>query len=191
MPEAVPFLYGPMEIAARMPCCAWNIQCVQPVFASSANTAPLSLPTNSRPPATAGWARAELTPGKPNAHLSVSFGTDAAERLPRCAGTNRVLAVVEPQPFQPSATAAAVRAAGFDVQRPTSDTFGAVPTGRPAMNPATARRSASVSAPPCWYILPLISDVRIASGAFCDRISRVGARDPAAGAVWQLAHDFS
>ena len=31
----------------------------------------------------------------------------------------------------------------------------------------------------------------MASGAFCARISRVGARDPAVGAVWQLAHDFS
>src|SRR5688500_17570018 len=85
-PDAVPFLYGPTDIAVRTLCCAWNVQYVQPVFASSENTAPLSLPTKTRPPTTAGWARAELTPAKPNAHFSVSFGTAAAESLPLSAG---------------------------------------------------------------------------------------------------------
>src|SRR5690242_5104889 len=36
-----------------------------------------------------------------------------------------------------------------------------------------------------------MSDVRIASGAFCARISRVGAREPAVGLAWQLAQAFS
>src|SRR5437867_9296406 len=67
---------------------AWNVQCVQPVFASSAYTMPLWLPTNTRPPATVGSARAVTALGNPNAHFSVSFGTWSA--VMPAAGWNRM-----------------------------------------------------------------------------------------------------
>jgi hypothetical protein len=43
-----------MTIAVRTPASAWNVQNVQPVAASSEYTAPVWLPMNTRPPATAG-----------------------------------------------------------------------------------------------------------------------------------------
>ena len=39
---------------------------------------PASLPTKIRPPATLGWARAELVSPNPKAHFTLSFGTSAA-----------------------------------------------------------------------------------------------------------------
>jgi hypothetical protein len=60
---------------------------MQPVFGFSANTSPLSLEMNRRPPTTVGCARAEVTPGNPNAHLSVSRGTSGAVMPPFSPGT--------------------------------------------------------------------------------------------------------
>jgi hypothetical protein len=102
-----------------------------------------------------------------------------------------LLATVPPQPFQPALIAAAVNAGGAAVQRPTLEGGAAAPIGRPARNPATARRSASVSSEPCRNMLPLVSAVRIASGAIAASVSRRGARESAAGCAWQLAHAFS
>ena len=38
---------------------------------------PISLPKNTRPANTVGWAVTALTPGMPNAHFNVSRGTDS------------------------------------------------------------------------------------------------------------------
>ncbi len=64
--------------AVRTPPSALNVQCVQPVSASSAYTVPLSLPTNTRPATMAGLPYACVPPGKPKAHFSFSFGTSSA-----------------------------------------------------------------------------------------------------------------
>ena len=77
---------GPTVIAERTAACAWNVQMVQPLAASSAYTMPLWLPTNRRPPATAGCARADVALGKPKAHFSVSVGICAAVRPASAAG---------------------------------------------------------------------------------------------------------
>ena len=71
------FVFGraPIVMPLRTPDFAWNVQIVQPLFASSAYTTPLWLPTNSRPPATVGSARADVALGNPNAHFNTSFGT--------------------------------------------------------------------------------------------------------------------
>src|ERR1043166_1286435 len=73
---------------------------MQPVFALSENTSPLSLEMNTRPPTTTGCARAEVTPGRPKAHFNFSRGTSGAVMPPLSAGTYRVLVMVPPQPFQ-------------------------------------------------------------------------------------------
>src|SRR6478609_10096241 len=66
---------GPTVMAFLMIDPVSNDQYTQPVFASSEYTKPLSLPTNTRPDATVGCALADTPDGKPNAHLSFSFGT--------------------------------------------------------------------------------------------------------------------
>ena len=45
---------------------------------------PFWLPTNSRPPATVGCDQADVASGNPNAHFSVSFGTDCSAVSPAC-----------------------------------------------------------------------------------------------------------
>ena len=67
-----------MVTAARTAASALNTQCTQPVAALSAYTAPLCVPTNTRPPTIVGCASALSSPGKPNAHLSFRRGTSAA-----------------------------------------------------------------------------------------------------------------
>src|SRR4030095_14323262 len=128
---------------------------------------------NTRPPSTAGCDLAELTPAKPKAHFNFSFGTVVALRPPFDCGWNRVLATPAPQPFQPASRIDACVRAGVGVPRPTIDGGAAVPPGRPARNPATARRSASVSSEPCRNMLPTVRDVRIDSGAIVASTSRV------------------
>src|SRR5687768_12098103 len=88
-----------MLIAVRTPPSALNVQWVQPVFASSEYTMPLVLPTNTRPAATVGWPDADDTPGKPNAHFSVSFGICAAVSPAAFSFWNRVFAASLPHPF--------------------------------------------------------------------------------------------
>src|SRR5579872_787438 len=77
---------GPITIPDRTAAFAWKVQIVQPLFASSAYTVPFWLPTNTRPPATVGSARAVVAFGNPNAHFSVSFGTFSALRPAWSAG---------------------------------------------------------------------------------------------------------
>jgi hypothetical protein len=154
---------------------------VQPVVASSAKTSPLSLATKTREPTMTGCERAELTPGKPNAHFSFSRGTIAALKPPLAIDCERVFSGLPPHPFHPVRSDAAVSGRGAAVQRPTVDAGAAAPTGRPARNAATARRSMSESSEPWRNILPLVSVVRIASGANCARRSRCGARDSGIG----------
>src|SRR5579864_5806380 len=64
-----------MTMPDRTAALAWNVHIVQPLLASSAYTVPLWLPTNTRPPATVGSARAVVAFGNPNAHFSVRRGT--------------------------------------------------------------------------------------------------------------------
>src|SRR6185436_17079282 len=152
---------------------------------------PLSLPTNTRLPSTAGCERAELTPAKPNAHFSFIRGSIGAVTPPVAAGEYRLLATPAPHPFQPVRRSAAVSAFGVAVQRPTVGSGAAVPTARPVRNADTARRSASVNADPCRNMLPVVSAVRIVSGASCASAARLGARESAAGFWWQFAQAFS
>src|SRR5262245_6152824 len=136
-----------------MPAFVWNIQYVQPLFASSAKRSPLSLPTNNRLPRTAGCDRAELTPGNPKAHFNFRRGIIGAVRPPFSADWKRVFVAPEPpHPFQPLVRSAVVIAGALAVHVPAFDGGPAVPTGRPARNAATARRSASVNADPCRNI---------------------------------------
>ena len=60
------------------------------------------------------------------------------------------------------------------MQRPCVGSGAAVPTARPARNAETARRSASVSAEPCRNMLPVVSAVRIVSGASWPERGAVG-----------------
>ena len=63
-----------MVIAVRTPASASNDQWTHPVAASSEYTKPVSTPRNARPLAMYGCPNTELTPGNPNAHLSLSLG---------------------------------------------------------------------------------------------------------------------
>src|SRR5262245_798605 len=154
---------------------------MHPRLASSAYTSPLSLATKSRSPSTAGCDRAELTPANPNAHFSFNLGTVVALRPPLACDWNLVLPAPAPHPFHPASKVDACSGVGDAVHRPTIGGGAAVPTGRPARKPATARRSASVSSEPCRNMLPTVSVVRIASGATVLRTSRVGARESGPG----------
>src|SRR5262249_2195226 len=77
---------GPITIPVRTPAFAWNVQTMQPLFASMAYTVPLWLPTKPRPPARVGAARAVTAFGNPTAHLSVSFGVCSADTPASAAG---------------------------------------------------------------------------------------------------------
>src|ERR1051325_7224822 len=111
---------------------------MQPVFALSAKTSPLSLEMNTRPPATTGCARAAVTPGRPKAHFSFSFGTSGALRPPLSAGTKRVLVSVPPQPFQLEPRVGSVIGGTGVVQRADAAIGAGDPSARPARNSATA-----------------------------------------------------
>ena len=94
----------------------------------------------ARQPTTAGWARAELAPANPNAHLSFSLGTSCADSPLRSAGRYRVFVTPAPHPLQPALIAAAVRRGGAGVQRPTVD---AARGRRPVARPGTPRQRAA------------------------------------------------
>src|SRR6185295_16784773 len=117
---------------------------MHPVFALSANTSPLSLEMNTRPPATTGCARAAVTPGRPNAHFSFSRGTSGALSPPLSAGTKRVLVTVPPQPFQLEPLVGSDMAGTGVVQRADAAIGVGDPSARPARNSATDFFSASL-----------------------------------------------
>src|ERR1043166_10284629 len=117
---------------------------MQPVFALSENTSPLSLEMNTRPPTTTGCARAEVTPGRPKAHFNFSRGTSGAVMPPLSAGTYRGLVMVPPQPFQFEPFVGSDMAGGAVVQRADSAIGVGDPTARPARNSATVFFSASL-----------------------------------------------
>src|SRR5687767_8113848 len=89
-----------MVMAVRTAAPAWNVQYEQPVRESSEYTPPVALPTNTRPPTTAGCANADVASGNPNAHRNFSLGTSAALRPAIAAGWKRALESSAPQPFQ-------------------------------------------------------------------------------------------
>src|SRR5262249_43697044 len=126
----------------------------------------------------------------PNAHFSFRRGTVSAVRPLASRDWYRVFAVDAPHPFQLVAAARLIAAGGATVQRPRVGAGPGVPTGRPARNSGTARRSAAVSSAPFLNIVPLVSATRIASGAIWRSASRSGARESAGGCAWQLAHAF-
>src|ERR1051325_5302213 len=103
-----------MLIAVRTPAPAGYVQKMHPVAASREYTAPLTLPTNTRPPATVGCAKAIGSLGNPKAHFSLGRPT-AAAASPGF-GWWCELSRSSPHPFQsPSASA---NAFGGAVQRP-------------------------------------------------------------------------
>src|SRR4051794_23345413 len=116
---------------------------MHPVFALSANTSPLSLEMNTRPPTVTGCDRAAVTPGRPNAHFSLSRGTSGAVMPPLSAGTYRVFVTVPPQPFQFDPFVGSDIGGAAVVQRADAAIGAGEPIGRPARNSATALLSAS------------------------------------------------
>src|SRR4030095_3168913 len=112
--------------------------------------------TNRRPPATIGWARADVTTEYPNAHFSLSFGRSAAVSPPLAADWNRVFATPLPQPFQPPALDGS-RIGGEEVQRFTTTGGEGGANARPARNTATAFRSSLLSALAWRIIRPSVS----------------------------------
>src|SRR5580765_724079 len=98
--------------------------------------------------------------------------------------------MVPPHPFQFAPFPGSVMGGAADEQRPTVGSGAAVPNFRPARNSATARFSASVRSWAFRYMLPVVSDVRIDSGAKSARASRFGARFSGLGCAWHVAHVF-
>src|ERR1700679_3821025 len=91
-----------MLMAVRTGPSALKLQYMHPVAASSEYTSPPALPTNNRPPTTAGWENAIGSLGNAKAHFSLSLGTSPASRP--CFFWKCELVGSEPQPDQsPSA----------------------------------------------------------------------------------------
>ncbi len=123
-------------------------QCVQPVLASSAKMSPLSPPTNTRLPSTAGCDRAESDAGNPNAHFN--FIARHHRRGDAAGGARRVArwCAPAPQPFQPPrGSSPSAPWAPPPCNAPTVGS-GVGPRRGRRRNPDTARRSASVIAEP-------------------------------------------
>jgi hypothetical protein len=94
--------------------------------------------------------------------ISVRRPYRSSRSLHRCSHrAARIRCSGSPQPFHPFVRSAVMIAGAFVVHLPTSDGGAAVPTGRPARNAATARRSASLRAEPCRNICPLVSVTRV------------------------------
>ena len=85
---------------------------------------PDSLPRNTRPPNTVGCALTALTPGMPNAHFNVSFGTDCAVSPAAAADWNRELVRSLPHPFHCGSVAASASGRAGVVQRPAAGSGG-------------------------------------------------------------------
>src|ERR1043166_2102626 len=100
-----------MLIAVRTPAPAGYVQKMHPVAASREYTAPLTLPTNTRPPATVGCAKAIGSLGNQNALFGWGRPTWAAPSPGF--GWWCELSRSSPHPFQsPSASANAFGGAG-------------------------------------------------------------------------------
>src|SRR4249920_1509673 len=69
---------------------------MQPVAALIEYTPPPGLPTNTRPPKIEACAFDCRSPGKPNAHFSLSFGTSGGVRPAALALWKRVFEVLTP-----------------------------------------------------------------------------------------------
>src|SRR5580698_4913846 len=120
----------------------------------------MSVPTNTRPPTTAGCAKAEVPPGKPNAHFNFRLGTLAALRPAAVAGWKRVFAKLFPQPFQSLSGERcrggfALQWFGIDAESPAC----LEPRNWPDSDSATRRRSASVRVSPTDFMRPVVRAV--------------------------------
>src|SRR6476661_8414663 len=107
---------APSTIAVRTPAFALKVQIAQPVLPSSEYTVPSWLPTNTRPPAIVGCARAVLAPGNPSAHFNLSLGVFSGVRPACVAGWKRAFELSGPHPVHP-APCAGSNGAGL-AQRP-------------------------------------------------------------------------
>ena len=130
----------------------------------------------TRPPNTVGCALTTITPGRPNAHLSVRRGTDCAVRPAAAADWKRELVGSLPQPFHCGSVAASDSGGAGVVHRPASgSTTAAVVFDR---NAATAARSTAVIAVAIGAIVPPgDSAATMASRLSAASDGRSGARD--------------
>src|SRR6266850_907252 len=128
-------------IALRIAASTSSLQYMQPVFASITNSSPSAVETYTRPPTTTGCVPAELAPGNPKAHFSVSRGTSSAVIPAARADWKRVFPIPSPQPFQDGPASAlaggavaALQNADFDIAASTAA------SGLPDTYAASARR---------------------------------------------------
>src|SRR5271168_1145738 len=119
---------------------------MQPLFASSANTVPFWLPTNTQPPTTVGCAHADVASGKPKAHFNSSCGSCAAVRCALVSDCSRLLANAAPQPFhaEPAVNLNCAAAA----HRPCPAPVGSPANAAPPRYSALARRSGPLNDAP-------------------------------------------
>ena len=117
-----------------------------------------------------------MTPGTPNAHFSVSFGTEAAVSPAAAADWKRELVRSLPQPFHCGSVAASASGRAAVVHRPAlGSAVAVVPFAR---NAATAPRSTTVMPPAIAAIAPPgDSAATIASRLSAPSVLRSGARD--------------
>src|SRR5262245_57904550 len=101
-------------------------------------------------PITVGWANAEMSPSKPNAHFSFNRETCSGVSLASAAGAKRELFEEGLQPFQIGDTVASI-----ETERSRQNASGrgiGSPPGFPR-NRATASRSARFN----WYAMVIIA----------------------------------
>ena len=149
---------------------------------------PLCVPTNTRPPAMAGWPSALSSPGKPKAHFTFSFGTSAAVTPAAAASWYRVLRVFTPQPFHagPASGLANSPAAARHIACGDGWVLNASANGLPVTNSAIARRSTPVRPLAIDSMAPDSSAANTRSDVICCSTSRAGARPSPAS--WHEAH---
>ena len=145
---------------------------------------PLLLPTNTRPPTTVGCANAELSPGNPNAHFSLSLGTSSADNPGF--GWKRELVGSTPQPFQ-SALAFGANFLSGVVHWPAITSAATLPKAFPVIYSAIARSSSSLSPAACVTIAPVETAASTASGESAATSSRFGIRSCDCALSWQVA----
>src|SRR6266571_1914308 len=165
-----------------------NVQCTQPVFASSTYISPSAVAMYRRPPATTGCVPAEVAPGNPNAHFSLRCDTSSAVIPAASADWNRMLVMPWPQPFQ--AGPARGFAGGADAGLQNAD-LGIDPPESAARRfsdtySARARRCARLRSAARARIEPLSSDSSTCSALIRFIASRFGACASAVGPSWQI-----
>src|SRR5688500_9400625 len=145
------------------------------------------LPTYRRPSCSVIAAHDCTSPGRPNAHFSLSRGTSAAVMPAAAAGWNRVFDGFCPNPLQRAAFAAGALAGAAPVH--IADGAGAIENGAPndlpLTNSASARRSAVVRPWVIDTIEPNSSASSTSCGVMARKMSSDGARSVAV--LWQLA----